>query len=644
MESDPQANLLAALRELGVAVYDRASDVGARGFPETLRLPCGRVLHLEVPTPGSVGSLDPKEVGVAVLDHVGFIVRTWGLADQVPVLQQGGTLLETELATLLEAAFRGTPGVLYLDGYRYYASGIDAETEPFYAFLMVTNASEERQVKRLADKSARAAQTLARIGRALSANQTVEQLCNSAVNEIAAASDLAAVLLWLRDGDDARMTLRSNLGANRKLTSALKTLDLRDGLQSVAEIAASTNTAFFLRHVSENMLTAELESKFCYLAPGGLTVLPLHVGGSTLGLLELVGREGDPFFAEDQDLFGTVAEHLALAVNGAMLFEDAQRLATQDPVTGVANHRAMTEYLHRRHSEASRAGDPMAVLMVDVDHFRSFNEEEGHDAGDEVLRLVAGTITKCIRQYDLVARYGGEEFTVVMPGADATIAHHVAERVRQRIQDQSYRTRAGRERHVTVSVGLALYPENASDAESLLRAADAALFRAKRSGRNRVVSFENHIDDASEPEPEVDGLARWIAPEDRQASDELVRRLHPVIEQLVGPLRLSRSQARMLNGLVRVWPSYLRARDTGRPFTVEEMEASEDLRPLMPSLVAAGERHDGSGPLRMPGHLIPLLAQVLGVLLCLAERKPLDDVGRFDPEILVALALIEEAA
>ena len=135
-------------------------------------------------------------------------------------------------------------------------------------------------------------------------------------------------------------------------------------------------------------------------------------------------------FEEHLDLFETVSEHLALALNSTALYESAEKSALQDALTGIANHRAMQDFLHTRLEEARRSGQELGVVMIDVDHFRIFNEEHGHNAGDDVLRLVGETLRNCVRPYDLAARYGGEEFTLILPGAGRLGALSLAERCR----------------------------------------------------------------------------------------------------------------------------------------------------------------------------------------------------------------------
>jgi two-component system cell cycle response regulator len=163
-------------------------------------------------------------------------------------------------------------------------------------------------------------------------------------------------------------------------------------------------------------------------------------------------------------------------------------MAITDGLTGLFNRRYMETHLSALVEQAAARGKPIAVLIVDIDFFKSVNDGYGHDAGDDVLREFALRIRKSIRNIDLACRYGGEEFVIVMPETDMAVATMVAERLRRRIATEPFAIQQGtRNLEVTISIGIAALGAPGDNAAAMLKRADTALYRAKRDGRNRVV-------------------------------------------------------------------------------------------------------------------------------------------------------------
>ncbi len=176
--------------------------------------------------------------------------------------------------------------------------------------------------------------------------------------------------------------------------------------------------------------------------------------------------------------------HGSLALANACLLEEVRDLAITDGLTGLPNRRHLDELLERVCAQSARGHGALTLLMVDIDHFKRLNDTYGHQVGDEVLRLVARTLDESLRAGDIAARYGGEEFCVVMPGATGAAAVNAAERLRAAIE------RASVDPPVTASVGVAFGPLHGQLPVDLTEAADAALYAAKRAGRNRVMVAE----------------------------------------------------------------------------------------------------------------------------------------------------------
>jgi diguanylate cyclase (GGDEF)-like protein len=156
-----------------------------------------------------------------------------------------------------------------------------------------------------------------------------------------------------------------------------------------------------------------------------------------------------------------------------------------DRLTGLYNYGTFVDYLHNEVTKTDRYGGQLTLLMLDLDHFKDFNDKHGHEAGNELLRKVGDTLRGLVREADLAARYGGEEFAVLIRG-DESQGFELAERLRHAVEDLSVTVRAGRPAYATVSVGVASYPGAAAGETELIERADAALYASKHRGRNRV--------------------------------------------------------------------------------------------------------------------------------------------------------------
>jgi diguanylate cyclase (GGDEF)-like protein len=178
----------------------------------------------------------------------------------------------------------------------------------------------------------------------------------------------------------------------------------------------------------------------------------------------------------------------ALAAHGTLREKrELERLSITDPVTLLRNHRFFQDHLRIEVDRAIRHERPMSLVMIDIDHFKMFNDQFGHQAGDAILRAVAVRMNEQVRTLDTVARYGGEEFTIIMPDTNQESAFLVAERLRLAFEKDPIAAGIARPTFVTISLGIASIPTHSNNAVDLIRAADSALYQAKRQGRNQSV-------------------------------------------------------------------------------------------------------------------------------------------------------------
>jgi diguanylate cyclase (GGDEF)-like protein len=210
-------------------------------------------------------------------------------------------------------------------------------------------------------------------------------------------------------------------------------------------------------------------------------------GGSATDDLVAVARHGRAFTDDEQALFGYLAAQMSVAMENVELHERVAREARIDELTGLANHRHFQESLALESERMRRFRRWLALVMIDIDHFKSVNDTYGHQQGDEVLRHVAAAIRDATRATDTPARYGGEEMAVILPDTDLDGAFQAAEKIRRSVERLRVPRPDGDALRVTVSAGVAAIAAQPSDPADLVATADAALYDAKRGGRNRSV-------------------------------------------------------------------------------------------------------------------------------------------------------------
>jgi diguanylate cyclase (GGDEF)-like protein len=217
-----------------------------------------------------------------------------------------------------------------------------------------------------------------------------------------------------------------------------------------------------------------------------LLAVPLKARNRTLGALILTGARGS-FDATSNRVLGILANQAAATLSLIRDREQQKELAVRDGLTNLYNRRAFNELLVQALAREERQGGRLALILLDLDHFKKLNDTYGHPAGDAALRGTARVLGQHLRKGDQAARYGGEEFVVILPGTDEAGALHLAERARDAIE-QHRLVFEGARISLTASFGAAVWPTDGQDAEALLSSADRALYAAKQAGRNRVIA------------------------------------------------------------------------------------------------------------------------------------------------------------
>jgi diguanylate cyclase (GGDEF)-like protein len=246
-------------------------------------------------------------------------------------------------------------------------------------------------------------------------------------------------------------------------------------------------------HFSEDRPTALRCPHLSRSSHSGLLCVPLMAQGESLGLLHLRAAGAPPAGTAQRDpqarqlLAERAAERIALALVNLKLRESLRWQSIRDPLTGLFNRRYLEESLDREIRRAIRNRRPLCILMIDLDHFKNFNDTYGHEAGDTLLAAVGGLLQSRIRVEDIACRYGGEEFALILPDAHQEFVLKRAEDLREEAKQLHVHYRGKPLEKITLSLGLSSYPEHGNSASELLRIADAALYRAKSGGRDRLV-------------------------------------------------------------------------------------------------------------------------------------------------------------
>jgi diguanylate cyclase (GGDEF)-like protein len=207
------------------------------------------------------------------------------------------------------------------------------------------------------------------------------------------------------------------------------------------------------------------------------------------GVFSVESNEPNQFTNETIQIFSTLMENASVAFTRAVLYQKMELLATTDGLTGLNNHRHFQEILAKELERAKRYKHHLSLLLMDIDHFKTFNDTYGHPVGDLVLKEISLCIQKSIRTNDIPARYGGEEFTVIIPETNQANALIIAERIRVTIEKHVIQS-LEKKLHVTVSIGCATYPSQAASQQELIDLADKALYYSKEHGRNQVNVYQ----------------------------------------------------------------------------------------------------------------------------------------------------------
>jgi diguanylate cyclase len=313
-----------------------------------------------------------------------------------------------------------------------------------------------------------------RISAQIDLKQTME-LIGSEVRQVTACDDC---LIFLKD--EASQMLMAQPTASETPAKRIPPIPLGEGpLGMVAERSE-------MLHLS----TLDPEAYPALIGHRALLALPIASEGLTLGVIAIAKHAPGAFPAVTERMLTVIASHAAVAIRNAQLYQASQQLAITDGLTGVYNRRYFQRQLEAEFRRAPRFGYSVALMLLDIDHFKRFNDTHGHLLGDQVLRSFGQILRESTRETDVVARYGGEEFAVILPETTCEQALEVAKRIRKNLARHPFWGRGQTPVQVTASIGIAARLASEIKPEELIDLADAALYEAKHGGRDRVCAAD----------------------------------------------------------------------------------------------------------------------------------------------------------
>ena len=344
-----------------------------------------------------------------------------------------------------------------------------------------------RAVERAKYEHERFYQATAMLGRALTPEQVMETAFDAAGAIV--ENDAAAIALYERDkGKHKIAAVRLNDGGTGLFDDKMKDLEFRDNAGLASMVVK--NRHYLPANGEPREVSAPIYTRKIKLDEAkSLLVLPLLVADEAIGTMALAARTEKRFSKDVREMLAVIANQVAVSLQNGFLYKKMETMATTDGLTGLTNHRSFQERFEDLIQRAQRHNHKVALLLCDVDFFKKVNDGYGHPVGDEVLRRVARVLQEVPRKIDIPCRYGGEEVAVLLDGVDVTQAKAVAERIRIEISKVVVETEKG-PLSVTESVGVSVFPDDGRDRAVLIERADLALYHAKHTGRNRVVTWQ----------------------------------------------------------------------------------------------------------------------------------------------------------
>ncbi len=325
-------------------------------------------------------------------------------------------------------------------------------------------------------------QSLYDLGLKLTASENPEKLYNTIVEYATHLTNTPAGSLTIFDEKRGEMSLAAVKGVSKQFSNKIRWKLRQGGLTSHI---LNQNEPLAIQDVRRHpkfdnpiMLREGIRS---------LIASPLKTEGRIVGILYVDDFKPRLYTAREISLLSLLSAFAAMAIEKSKLLENTRLLAITDELTGLHNHRHFRQQLNLEISRGERYHRPLSLIMIDIDYFKHYNDTNGHLKGNEVLKALGRILKEASREEDIVARYGGEEFSIILPETEPRKTRAFCERLRKRIADHKFENAHKQpNKKLTISIGVASYPENSATAFDLIEQADKALYEAKRAGRNTV--------------------------------------------------------------------------------------------------------------------------------------------------------------
>jgi diguanylate cyclase (GGDEF)-like protein len=380
----------------------------------------------------------------------------------------------------------------------YFASIVSQQSQKLY--IDMTRLADEREEALLqSNRWLSRLNALLGIISPISTKNELEEVLREGLEQTRKVFDADSGLIYRVGRKTGRLVIMSSFGYSPELLDKMK--------EKGVTFASSCRACSSLEPVAvDNLLTDDKCANLARVNSGSSICLPVASEEKLWGVLHLRRASSDAFTAEDIQLAQAIAYQFALAMQRAYLFDEVNLLAITDPLTELYNYRKMTRDLEREIVRSRRYRHPFSFIMADIDHFKDFNDMYGHQAGDMVLREVARLLDSGRREVDRVYRYGGEEFTMLLPETGVDEAVVVAEKLRGLIESLDIEMDGDSSPiKITISLGVATFPRDSRDVESLVVAADGALYTAKERGRNMAVAYPDlEADEEKKPQAQTE--------------------------------------------------------------------------------------------------------------------------------------------